>query len=33
VNTAVSLGAKFVSNSYGGPENNADSLYYNHPAW
>ncbi len=35
VNTAVSLGAKFVSNSYGGPENGSensyDSSYYNHP--
>ncbi|MGB8995408.1 MAG: Ig-like domain repeat protein [Pseudonocardiaceae bacterium] len=35
VNTAVNQGAKFVSNSYGGPENgfeNADdSSYFNHP--
>ena len=35
VNTAVNLGAKFVSNSYGGPEdgseNSDDSLYFNHP--
>ncbi|MGH3780788.1 MAG: Ig-like domain repeat protein [Pseudonocardiaceae bacterium] len=35
VNTAVNLGAKFVSNSYGGPENgsenNYDSSYFNHP--
>lgn len=35
VNTAVALGAKFVSNSYGGPEssssNTFDNLYYNHP--
>lgn len=35
VNTAVNLGAKFVSNSYGGPENGLensyDSSYYNHP--
>ena len=34
VNTAVSLGAKFVSNSYGGPEdgseNSYDSQYYKH---
>ena len=30
VNTAVSLGAKFVSNSYGGGETSADS-FYNHP--
>ncbi|WP_345458504.1 putative Ig domain-containing protein [Actinoallomurus oryzae] len=35
VNTAVSLGAKFVSNSYGGSEDSsdpsADSAYFNHP--
>ncbi|RKE23427.1 S53 family peptidase [Streptomyces sp. TLI_171] len=35
VNTAVSLGAKFVSNSYGGSESSADtsydSSYFNHP--
>ena len=35
VNTAVNLGAKFISNSYGGPENgfenNYDTSYYNHP--
>ncbi|MFJ5881311.1 peptidase S8 [Kitasatospora cineracea] len=35
VNTAVSLGAKFVSNSYGGGESSADtsydSSYFNHP--
>jgi subtilase family serine protease len=35
VNTAVNLGAKFVSNSYGGPETSADptydSQYFNHP--
>jgi hypothetical protein len=35
VNTAVALGAKFVSNSYGGSEsssdNSLDSSYYNHP--
>ncbi|MBA2470882.1 MAG: hypothetical protein H0V41_01035, partial [Pseudonocardiales bacterium] len=35
VNTAVNLGAKFVSNSYGGPENGLensdDTSYYNHP--
>ena len=35
VNTAVRLGAKFVSNSYGGPEdgseNSYDASYYNHP--
>jgi subtilase family serine protease len=35
VNTAVNMGAKFVSNSYGGPENgfenSYDSSYYNHP--
>jgi subtilase family serine protease len=35
VNTAVSLGAKFVSNSYGGGESSADtgydSTYFNHP--
>lgn len=35
VNTAVNLSAKFVSNSYGGPENGRentyDSSYYNHP--
>ncbi|MDH6135531.1 subtilase family serine protease [Kitasatospora sp. MAA4] len=35
VNQAVTLGAKFVSNSYGGSESadetNADSQYYNHP--
>ena len=35
VNRAVSLGAKFVSNSYGGDESSADAsydrLYYNHP--
>jgi subtilase family serine protease len=30
VNTAVSLGAKYVSNSYGGGETSADS-FYNHP--
>ncbi|GAA2139084.1 peptidase S8 [Kitasatospora kazusensis] len=35
VNEAVKLGAKFVSNSYGGPESSADASYdtsyYNHP--
>ncbi len=35
VNTAVNLGAKFVSNSYGGPEDStvtsSDSSYFNHP--
>jgi hypothetical protein len=35
VNTAVSLGAKFVSNSYGGPEDSTDpggdSSFFNHP--
>ena len=35
VNTAVALGAKFVSNSYGGGETSSDisydSSYYNHP--
>jgi len=35
VNTAVSLGAKFVSNSYGGAEdgseNSYDTAYYTHP--
>jgi subtilase family serine protease len=35
VNTAVSLGAKFVSNSYGGGESSTetstDSSFYNHP--
>ncbi|MFC5908798.1 S53 family peptidase [Streptacidiphilus monticola] len=35
VNTAVSLGAKFVSNSYGGSESSSDtsydSSYFNHP--
>ncbi|QKW23318.1 peptidase S8 [Kitasatospora sp. NA04385] len=35
VNTAVSLGAKFVSNSYGGGESSADTSYdtsyFNHP--
>ncbi|MEE4541540.1 peptidase S8 [Streptomyces sp. V4-01] len=35
VNTAVSLGAKYVSNSYGGGESSADtsydSSYFNHP--
>lgn len=35
VNTAVNLGPKFVSNSYGGPEHglesNYDTSYYNHP--
>jgi len=35
VNAAVALGAKFVSNSYGGSEsssdNSLDSSYYNHP--
>jgi hypothetical protein len=35
VNTAVSLGAKFVSNSYGAPENgtenSSDSSYFHHP--
>ena len=35
VNTAVSLGAKYVSNSYGGPESAQDSTfdskYYDHP--
>ncbi|MGC0314711.1 subtilase family serine protease [Kitasatospora acidiphila] len=35
VNKAVALGAKFVSNSYGGSESadevSADSSYYNHP--
>ncbi len=35
VNRAVSLGARFVSNSYGGDESSADAsydrLYYNHP--
>jgi hypothetical protein len=34
-NTAVSLGAKFVSNSFGGPESSSDttfdSEFYNHP--
>jgi hypothetical protein len=30
VNTAVNLGAKYVSNSYGGGETSADS-FYNHP--
>ena len=35
VNTAVSLGAKYVSNSYGGSESSSvtsyDSTYFNHP--
>ncbi|MGH3549820.1 MAG: Ig-like domain repeat protein [Pseudonocardiaceae bacterium] len=35
VNTAVNQGAKFVSNSYGGPENgtenSSDNSYFNHP--
>jgi putative Ig domain-containing protein len=35
VNAAVSLGAKYVSNSYGGPEstsdNSMDTQFYNHP--
>jgi subtilase family serine protease len=35
VNTAVALGAKFVSTSYGGPETSTettdDTLYYDHP--
>ncbi|GAA1989989.1 S53 family peptidase [Catenulispora subtropica] len=35
VNTAVSMGAKFVSNSYGGGESSSDtsydSTYFNHP--
>ncbi|PZS01970.1 MAG: hypothetical protein DLM56_13490 [Pseudonocardiales bacterium] len=35
VNTAVSLGAKYVSNSYGGSESSSetstDTSYYNHP--
>ena len=35
VNTAVRMGARFVSNSYGGPETgqepNFDSAYYDHP--
>jgi subtilase family serine protease len=35
VNTAISLGAKFVSNSYGGGESSSDtsydSSYFNHP--
>ena len=35
VNAAVSLGAEFVSNSYGGPEstsdNSSDTRFYNHP--
>ncbi len=35
VNAAVSLGAKYVSNSYGGPESTSDSSsdtsFYNHP--
>ncbi|WP_256177013.1 putative Ig domain-containing protein [Kitasatospora aureofaciens] len=35
VNTAVSMGAKYVSNSYGGPEDatdtTSDSSYFNHP--
>ncbi|MEU6093184.1 S53 family peptidase [Streptomyces sp. NPDC047085] len=35
VNTAVSLGAKYVSNSYGGPEGPSettfDTQYFNHP--
>ncbi len=35
VNTAVSMGAKYVSNSYGGSESSSqlseDSEYYNHP--
>jgi hypothetical protein len=35
VNTAVAAGAKFVSNSYGGPESSQDtqfdSKYFNHP--
>jgi len=35
VNTAVGLGAKFVSNSYGGPEDGSESsydvAYYTHP--
>ena len=35
VNRAVTMGAKFVSNSYGGPEdgseNSSDASYFNHP--
>ncbi|SOD74814.1 hypothetical protein SAMN05892883_4006 [Jatrophihabitans sp. GAS493] len=31
VNTAVSLGAKFVSNSYGGGDTSGYDSYYNHP--
>jgi subtilase family serine protease len=35
VNEAVALGAKYVSNSYGGPEDStdlsSDTFYYNHP--
>ena len=35
VNSAVALGAKYVSNSYGGPESSSDSSldsqFYNHP--
>ena len=35
VNSAVALGAKYVSNSYGGPESTSDSTldseFYNHP--
>jgi subtilase family serine protease len=31
VNTAINLGAKFVPNSYGGPEALSDTSYYNHP--
>ncbi|SDJ04845.1 hypothetical protein SAMN05444157_1461 [Frankineae bacterium MT45] len=31
VNTAVSLGAKFVSNSYGGGDSSGLDSYYNHP--
>lgn len=35
MNTAVNLGAKFISNSYGGPENGSensiDNSYYKHP--
>ncbi|MET8623798.1 putative Ig domain-containing protein [Kitasatospora sp. NPDC004669] len=35
INTAVSMGAKYVSNSYGGPEDStdpsSDASYFNHP--
>ena len=34
---AISLGAKYVSNSWGGPESSSDTTYdcdyYGHPAW